>query len=322
MPKYNVVVTRRIPDSGLELLKKAGFNVKISPLARALKKNELLSFVKGAHAILCLLTDNIGREVVKAAGPQLKAVANYAVGYNNIDVKGLKKLKIKVSNTPGVLTDTVADMTWALLMASARRITEADVFTRKGNYQGWAPMLLLGQDVHQKILGLVGFGRIGQAVAERAQGFSMKVIYYDAGGKKSAWEKKLKASYRPLKTVIQQADFLSLHVPLLPSTKYLIGANEFKLMKKSSILINTSRGPVVNEKALVLALKNKIIAGAGLDVFENEPKLTKGLNKLSNIVLSPHIASASIATRGKMAVMAARNIIMALNNKKMPNEIL
>jgi glyoxylate reductase len=311
MAKAKVFVTRKIPQKGLSLLEK--FDLKVSPYDRVLKRKELLREVKGVDALLCLLTDKVDGKVMDAAGPQLKIIANYAVGYNNIDVEAATKRGIMVTNTPGVLTNTVAEHTIGLMCAIAQRIVEADKFTRAGKYKGWEPMLLLGTDLKDKTLGIIGLGRIGTRVAEIAKnGFGMKVIYYDKRRNK-------KYRFATIKTILKKADFVSLHVPLLPSTRHLIGKKELKMMKQSAYLINTSRGPVIDEKALVKALKKKQIAGAALDVFEKEPKLSRGLAKLDNVVLTPHIASASKETREKMAVMAAENIIIALRGEKPKN---
>ncbi len=318
---YTVAVTRAIPESGIKMLKKKGYNVKVSRYNRVLKPRELKKFVKGADAILCLLTDKIDKSVLDAAGPQLKIVANYAVGYDNINVNDLKSAKVKGSNTPGVLTDSVADHAFALLMSIAKRIPEADVFTKKGMYKGWAPMLFLGGDIAGKTLGIVGMGRIGFAVAKRAQGFGMNIIYNDYNGANAKIDKHLKTVYKSLGTVIRQADYLSVHVPLLPTTRHLISTKQFNAMKKTSYLINTSRGPVVNEKALVKALKKGQIAGVALDVFEKEPKVARGLKRMQNAILTPHIASASVGTRSAMSEIAAKNIIACLSNKKLPNKI-
>lgn len=320
--KFKVVVTRKIPPAGLELLKKAGFQLKINPFDRILSKAELKKFVKGADAILCLLTDKIDKEILKAAGPQLKIVANYAVGYDNINLKDCQEKKVMVTNTPGVLTETVAEHTIGLLFAITQRIVEADRYVREGKFKGWAPMLFLGTDLRGKILGIIGLGRIGGEVAKRMRdGFNLKIVYYDIF-RNFSLEKKYKINYLPLKTLLKTADFISLHVPLSPKTYHLIGWPELKLMKKTAYLINTSRGAVIDERALVKALKEKLIAGAALDVFENEPKLTAGLKNLPNVVLTPHIASASWETRSKMSEMAALNIIAALEGKKPPNLVV
>ncbi len=312
--KKKVFITHKIPEAGIKLLKKH-FQVRVYPKDEVISKKELLQGVKWCDALLCLLTDKIDKSVLKA-NPKLKVVSNYAVGYNNIDVKTASTLKIPVTNTPGVLTDAVAEHTMALLMAIARRIPESDKFVRAGRYKSWKPMLLLGAQLKGKTLGIVGLGRIGAGLAERAhQGMGINVLYHDIK-RNLKFEKKYQAKFSNLNTLLKKSDFISLHVPLLPTTKHLIGKKQLSLMKKTAYLINTSRGPVIDEKALVSALRKKRIAGAALDVYENEPKLTKGLNKLSNVVLTPHTASATMEARTAMSQIAAQNIIAVLQGKK------
>jgi len=257
--------------------------------------------------------------VMDAAGPQLKIIANYAVGFDNIDVDAATKRGIMVSNTPGVLTDTTADLAWALILATARRVVEGDKFLRHGKFKGWKPMLLLGTDVHHATLGIIGFGNIGKAVARRAIGFDMKVIYYSAHRAPLEVEEKLDVEYRSLDDLLREADFISIHVPLTKETQHLIGERELKMMKKEAYLINTARGPIVDEKALAKALKEGWIRGAGLDVFEREPEVEPELLELDNVVLLPHLGSASYDTRAKMATMAAENVVSALNGEVPPN---
>lgn len=318
MKRFKVFVTRKILEEGLNMLREK-FDVEVSDYDGVIPRRMLLEKVKGVDAILSLLTDTIDAEVMDAAGPNLKIVANYAVGYNNIDVEEATKRGILVTNTPGVLTETTADLAWALMMAIARRIVEADRFVREGKFRGWEPMLLLGTDVYGATLGIVGFGRIGQAMARRALGFNMKVLYYDNARVPEQIEKELKATYVDLPTLLKESDFVSLHVPLTKETHHLIGEKELRMMKRGAYLINTARGPVVDEKALVKALKEGWIKGAALDVFENEPEVEPELLKLDNVVLAPHIASASYATRSRMSIMAAENIIKALNGEVPPN---
>lgn len=318
MAKWKVYVTRRIPQPALDLLS-ASCEVEVNEEDRVLTKAELISKVKGRDAVLCLLTDTIDAEVLDAA-QGVKIFANYAVGYNNIDVEAATKRKIWVSNTPGVLTDTTADLAWALIFAVARRVVEADRFTREGKFKGWAPMLFLGQDVTGKTLGIIGGGRIGEAVGKRAQGFAMKVLYNDIV-RNVEFEKATGATYVDKETLLKEADIISLHVPLLPETRHLISAHELSLMKPTAILINTARGPVVDEDALVKALKAKQIYGAGLDVFEEEPKVHPGLLELDNVVLLPHIASASMETRTKMGLMAAENILAVMKGQVPPYHV-
>jgi len=318
MKRFKVFVTRKILEEGLNMLRER-YDVEVSDYDGIIPREMLLEKVKGADALLSLLTDNIDAEVMDAAGPNLKIIANYAVGYNNIDVEEATKRGIMVTNTPGVLTETTADFAWTLLMAIARRIVEADKFVREGKFRGWEPMLLLGTDVFGATLGIVGFGRIGQAMARRALGFNMRVLYYDNSRIDEQIEKELKATFVDLPTLLKESDFVTLHVPLTKQTHHLIGEKELKMMKKDAYLINTARGPVVDEKALVKALKEGWIKGAALDVFENEPEIEPELLKLDNVVLAPHIASASYATRSKMSVMVAENIIKALNGEVPPN---
>jgi len=315
--RHSIYVSRAIPQPGLDLLAMV-FDVEVNPHDRPCTRQELLAGVQNKDALLCLLTDVIDAEVMDAA-PHLNVIANYAVGYNNIDLEAATERSIMVANTPGVLTDTTADLAFALLMACARRIVEADQFMRKGNYRGWSPMLLLGSDVHHKTLGLVGFGRIGQAMAERALGFRMKVLYHDQTRLPERIEKQYHAEYRQLPDLLRESDFVSLHVPLADSTLHLIGSEQLSLMKPTAILINTSRGPVVDEKALVAALENSQIGGAGLDVYESEPDFQPELAQMSNVVMLPHVASASVETRTKMAVMAAENACAAVRGEMPPN---
>lgn len=318
MKRFKVFVTRKILEEGLNMLRER-YDVEVSDYDGIIPREMLLEKVKGVDALVSLLTDNIDAEVMDAAGPNLKIIANYAVGYNNIDVEEATKRGIMVTNTPGVLTETTADFAWTLLMAIARRIVEADKFVREGKFRGWEPMLLLGTDVFGATLGIVGFGRIGQAMARRALGFNMRVLYYDNSRVDEQLEKELKATFVDLPTLLKESDFVTLHVPLTKQTHHLIGEKELKMMKKDAYLINTARGPVVDEKALVKALKEGWIKGAALDVFENEPEIEPELLKLDNVVLAPHIASASYATRSKMSVMVAENIIKALSGEVPPN---
>lgn len=327
-----VFVTRKIPDRGINILKENGYGVVISPEDRVLKKEELIAFLTEDKydAVLCLLTDKIDAEIFDAARKQCKIFANYAVGFDNIDVKAAQERGIMVTNTPGVLTDSVAEHAFALMLAIAHRIPESDRFTRAGKYHGWAPMLLLGTDVSKKILGVVGLGRIGSRVAHHAvKGFEMKVIYHDVkrniefekefsaeGGSASSGETIYKEK---LEDLLGEADFVSIHVPLLPATRHLINAERLRQMKPTAYLINTSRGPIVDENALVDALKNNIIRGAALDVFENEPALAPGLAELENVILTPHTASATEETRQAMGELAAKNIIETMEGRTPPN---
>ena len=307
-----IFVTRSIPKPGLKLLEKH-HQVEVNPYDRVLSREEIIEGLKGKEGLLCLLTDPIDADVIHSE-PKLKMIASYAVGYNNIDIKAATKRGIPVSNTPGVLTDATSDMTWALLFSVARRIVEADKFTRAGKFKGWGPMLMHGQDVTNRTLGVVGTGRIGTAVALKSKGFNMNVLYVDEK-KNETLEKEVNAKKVTFDELLKKSDFISLHVPLMPSTHHLIGEKELKMMKKNAVLINTSRGPVVDEQALVFALKEKQIFGAGLDVYEHEPEMTEELKKLDNVVIQPHSASATIETRTKMAVMAAENMVAGLKGE-------
>ena len=315
--KVKVFVTRQIPQKGLEMLK-ARFEVEIGASDRNLSRREICEGTKDADALVCLLSDAIDEEILSGA-KKLKIIANYAVGYNNINVEYAKEHGIFVTNTPGVLTETTADLTWALMLSVARRIVEADKFTRSGKFKGWEPELMLGSDVFGKTLGVIGAGRIGQAVMKRAIGFGMRVIYYSKSRLPLDIESNLNASYVSLEKLLKEADFVSLHVPLTKNTYHMIGEDQLSLMKRTAYLINTARGPVVDEEALVKFLKEKRIAGAALDVFENEPLLTPGLTELDNVVITPHIGSASKETREKMSVIVAENVIAALEGKIPPN---
>ncbi|NQU07494.1 MAG: D-glycerate dehydrogenase, partial [Candidatus Abyssubacteria bacterium] len=264
--KKSVYITRTIPSPAVELLQKS-FGVTLNAEDRNAYRREIKKALQHAHALLCLLTDRIDEELL-ANAPNLRIVANMAVGYDNIDLKSATKHRIMVTNTPGVLTETTADLAWALILGAARRIAEADSYTREGKFTGWEPMLFLGDDVYGKTLGVVGFGRIGRAVARRATGFGMSVLYHDEVVAPASVEKKLKAQRVPLKKILRESDFVTLHVLLTGATKHLIGETELKMMKPTAYLINTARGPIVDQKALTEVLTNRRIAGAGLDVFE------------------------------------------------------
>ena len=311
-----VFVTRRIPEQGLELLKKE-HEIKVFPHGRVPTKKEIIDGIKGKDGLLCLLSDPIDAEVINSE-PNLKMIASYAVGYDNIDVKAATKRGIPVSNTPGVLTDATSEMAWALLFSVSRRIVEADKFTRAGKFMGWEPMLMLGQDVSNKTLGIIGAGRIGTTFALKSKGFNMKALYV-SGHPNKTLEQEVNAKKVSLDKLLKESDFVSLHVPLTEETHHLIGEKELKMMKSTAVIINTSRGPVVDEKALVKALKEKWIFGAGLDVYEHEPEVDKELKKLDNATLQPHSASATFESRTKMAIMAAKNMIAGLNGEIPPN---
>ena len=319
-----IFITRKIPERGINKLREKGYEIVINPEDKILSKDELIDSLKDKNydAVLCLLTDKIDKDVIEAAGTQIKIFANMAVGFDNIDIKSAKEKKIMITNTPEVLTESVAEHTIALMLAISRRIVEADKFTRQGNYQGWAPMLMLGNDIAEKTIGIVGLGRIGERVAEiLAKGYKAKIIYHDIRRNES-FEKEIGAQYKEnLEDLLKEANYVTLHIPLLPATHHLINEEKLKIMKPTSYLINTSRGPIINEQALVRALKEGWIRSAALDVFENEPNLTPGLAELDNVILTPHIASATEKTRAKMSELAAENIIAALEGKTPPNLI-
>lgn len=312
--KPKLFLTRMIPQPGIDLLKEV-FEISCNHEDRALFRQELIAGVQDADALLCLLTDSIDREVMDAA-PRLKVISNYAVGYNNIDVAYATQKGIRVCNTPGVLTETTADLTWALILAAARRIPESDSYTREGLFRGWEPLLMLGQDVFGKTLGILGMGRIGQAVSRRALGFGMKIIYYSPDTDPSTLD--FPAEKVDFATLLLQSDILSLHAPLTDETRHMIGKAELKMMKSSAILINTARGPLVDEMALIDALRDGQIFAAGLDVYEQEPDFSMAMLEHRNLVLLPHIGSASIETRTRMAIMAAHNAIAVIQGQEPP----
>lgn len=315
-----IFVTRQIPKVGIEKMRAEGHEVVVSEKDGVLTHDELINALreKPYEGMVSLLTDTISPEVLAVASA-VKIVANYAVGYNNIDVPALNAKSIVVTNTPGVLTDTVAEFTVALILSTTKRIAEADRFTRANRYEGWAPELLLGSDLQGKTLGIVGAGRIGSGVARRmALGFGMKVKYYDVT-RSEALEKEVECEFvESLDELLGLSDVVSIHVPLLPQTQHLINAERLAKMKPSAYLINTSRGPVIDEVALVTALKSGIIKGVGLDVYENEPALADGLMEIETAVLTPHIASASEETRDKMSEIVADNIIAFFKGEEPP----
>ncbi|OGM99433.1 MAG: hypothetical protein A3B91_01130 [Candidatus Yanofskybacteria bacterium RIFCSPHIGHO2_02_FULL_41_29] len=317
-----VFISRPIPKVGIDMLKAKGWDVVVNEKAegRAATKAELIEGAKSSDAILAVLTDKIDGEVMDVGTPALKIIANYAVGFDNIDLEAAKQRKIMVTNTPGVLTNTVAEHTFTLMLSIAHRISEADRFSRAGRYHAWGPNLLLGTDLSGKTLGVVGLGRIGSRVAFHAvKGFEMKVLYNDPKPN-SDFEKEFGAQYvERIDDMLPHCDFVSIHVPLLDSTHHLINEARLKIMKRSAYLINTSRGPIIDEKALALSLSKGWIRGAAIDVFEFEPEIVPELKELDNVILTPHIASATGETRNKMAEMAAQNIIEALGGRTPPN---
>lgn len=298
------------------------FNVTVWQSEFPPSKNEIIEMASDCQGLITLLSDPIDSELFNKL-PNLRVIAQYAVGYDNIDVTEASKRRIMVTNTPGVLTETTADLTWALILATARRIPEADRYVRNGKWNvAWGPQLLLGVDIHGATLGIIGMGRIGQAVARRAKGFDMRVLYHSRSHNEdiAALEKQMKAKPATLETLLRESDIVSLHVPLTFETHHLIGRKEIDMMKQGAILINTSRGPVVNQDALFDALSTGKLAGAGIDVFSEEPiRKDDPLLNLENVVLAPHIGSASRKARTTMSIMCAKNIIAALNGEKPPN---
>ncbi len=313
----SALVSRPVPESALALLRGEGIAYDINAEDRPLSPGELVSRLRGREGLLCLLTDRVDDDLLSRC-PSLKGIAVAAAGYDNIDAAAAARRGIQVSNAPGVLTETTADLAWALLLAVARRIPEADRYTRSGRFEGWGVALMLGADIHGKTLGIVGAGRIGTAVAMRSRGFGMRLLYCSRR-RNEVMERELGARRAPLDALLAGSDFVSLHVPLTPETRGLIGERELGMMKPGAYLVNTSRGAVVDEAALVRALRGGRIAGAGLDVYEDEPRLAEGLAGLDNAVLLPHIGSASAETRARMAEMAAANLAAMLRGERAPN---
>lgn len=312
-----ILVTKRVFPEAVELLRR-GFDVDYNDTDRVLPAEELLQRARGAAAVVSQLTDRLGADVI-AQLDGVRVIANVAVGYDNIDVAAATARGIAVTNTPGVLTETTADFAFALLMAAARRIPEAHAFVHSGQWRTWIIDLLAGQDVHGATLGIFGLGRIGAAVARRGRGFGMRILYCDDQPAPPELERELEARRVSKEDLLRESDFVSLHVPLTPATRHLIGAAELARMKPTAILVNTARGPVVDENALAEALEKRAIWAAALDVFEQEPGVHPKLLELPNAVLAPHIASASFATRRRMSVMAAENAIAALSGRRPPN---
>ncbi|MBX5321214.1 MAG: glyoxylate reductase [Candidatus Bathyarchaeota archaeon] len=319
MAKPKVYVTRELPERGMKIIRER-FEAEVWPEYGPPPKETIIEKARDVDALVTLLSDKIDAEVFDAA-PKLKIVAQMAVGFDNIDVGEATKRGIYVTNTPGVLTETTADFAWALLMAVARRVVEADRYVRTGQWKvSWHPSMLLGRDVYDATLGIVGAGRIGTAVARRAKGFNMKILYYDVVPMPPEIEKELDAKRVDLDTLFKESDFVSIHVPLIKETYHLVNEEKLRLMKKTAYLINNSRGPVVDEKALYKALKEGWIAGAALDVFEQEPTpMDNPLLRLDNVVVAPHISSASHETRSRMAEMVAENLVAFFEGKQPPN---
>jgi len=308
-----IFIANVLPEEARALIP-ADYEVDYNPGDLPLPKSEVIRRLQGKDGLICHIITTVDDDVL-AAAPTLKVIANVAVGYNNIDVAAARRRGVVVTNTPDVLTETTADFTWALLLAVARRVVEADHYARSGQWQAWKWDLLWGHDVHGKTLGILGFGRIGRAVARRALGFGMRVLYHDAVRADAAVEQELRATFTDRETLLRESDFVTLHTPLLPETRHLIDERALRTMKRTAILINAARGPIVDEAALVRALTEGWIAGAGLDVFEEEPKIHPGLLPLRNVVLAPHIASASHDTRLAMALLAVRNCLAVLEGR-------
>jgi glyoxylate reductase len=320
MAGEKVLITRRVPPPAVQMLEGAGLTVQVidqdDPPQRALLLNE----VSGCAALITMLSERVDTELLDAAGDRLKVVANFAVGFDNIDLKACTERGVRATNTPGVLTDATADLTWALILAAARSVVPGDRLVRAGEWTGWAPMQLLGMQLTGATLGIVGAGRIGTAVGLRSQGFGMNVLYVDDTPNETL-ESQLGAQRVSLDQVLDAADVLTLHIPLTPETRHLIGQMELAAMKSSAILINTARGAVVDENALVAALRDQQIAAAGLDVYEREPQLAAGLRDLPNVVLLPHLGSGAAATRQKMSQMVAENVLAVLRGQDPPNPV-
>jgi glyoxylate reductase len=317
---WPVLVTRRLPQPAMDRIAER-CNITLHEGEKAMPRDRLLAEVAGKLGAVTLLTDKVDDEFLDAAGEQLVIVANYAVGFDNIDVPACTRRGVLCSNTPDVLTETTADLAWSLLMAAARRIAEGDRFLRSRTPWIWGPMMMLGQDVHHKTLGIVGFGRIGHAMARRAHGFGMKVLYHDVYRPSPELEQELNAEYRELDDLLQEADFITLHTNLTPETHHLINTERLQRMKNTAVLVNTSRGPVIDEAALAAALRDGEIFAAGLDVFENEPEVHPDLLELENAVVIPHLGSATVDTRIAMGLLAADNLIAALEGREPPTLI-
>ncbi len=315
--KPPVLVTKRIYPEAIEYLKQHA-EVDYAASDDGLTAEQLLTRVRGKQAVVSQLTDRFSTAVIDQLDG-VRVIANVAVGFDNVDVPAATRRKILVTNTPDVLTDTTADFAFTLLMAAARRVVEGHHFVHSGQWTKWRIDLLVGQDIHHRTLGIFGMGRIGQAVARRGRGFDMRILYHDAVRAPEAVERELGAEFVSAERLLRESDFVSLHVPLLPQTRHMMSTEQFRMMKPTAILVNTSRGPVVDEAALAEALEKHVIAAAGIDVFENEPQVHPTLLKLDNVVLAPHIASASVDTRRKMSMMAAENAVAAIEGRRPAN---
>lgn len=314
MAQKKIFITASIPEAGIELLHEKKYLVDVYTEVSHPSKEIIIRRLKEAHAMISLLSDTIDKEIIRQA-PHLKIIANYAVGYNNIDLEAAAEQKIIVTNTPDMLTPATADLTWALILAVSKRIVESDCFMREGKFRGWQPKLFLGDDVSGRSLGIIGAGRIGQAVAERARGFNMAVYYYSKS-RKPDFEKRMGAEFLALDQLLRQSDFISVHCPLTDKTHHLLNSGNMHQIKKGAFLINTARGPVVEEKAMIAVLQNGRLAGAGLDVYEFEPQISDELMAMKNVILLPHIGSGTVETRNEMSRICARNIIEVFNDRK------
>jgi glyoxylate reductase len=317
--KMKIFITRKIPGGHLERLKEAGHEVEVSEFSRSLAPEELLEKVKGVDGLLCLLTDRIDGDLMDAAGPQLKMISNYAVGFDNIDIKAATDRQIPVTNTPcDEVNEAVAELTWALMLSLSRRIVEADESTRRGGYKGWEPDIFLGSDIIGKTLGIIGLGRIGSMVARRAKGYNMSVLYNKRTPDPDA-EKELGVVFASLDDLLAKSDYVSIHLPLTEETRHVINKDALAKMKKGSFLINTARGPIVDEHDLVEALKSGHLAGAGLDVYDNEPNIDPELLGMPNTITTPHIASATYTSRDKMGSLSVEGLLDGFSGKKPQN---
>jgi len=315
--KTRILITGNLPENVILPLKEK-YEMEMNQEDRPMDRQELLLRVKDKQGLLPMLSDSINEEVLNCA-PHLKMIANFGVGYNNIDVRLATARGIMVSNTPGVLTDATAELAFTLMLSVSRRLVEGDRMVREGRFKFWAPMLFLGREVTGKTLGIIGMGKIGKAIAVRARAFDMRILYHNRKRINSKEEENMRVKYVDLKTLLKESDFVSLNVPLTEETKHLIGKNELSLMKSTAFLINTSRGQVIDEKALVEVLRARKIGGAGLDVYENEPSLTPGLTELDNVILLPHVGSGTLETRIKIGTLAVENLIAGLEGRTPPN---
>lgn len=315
--KTRILITGNLPENVILPLKEK-YEMEMNQEDRPIDRQELLLRVKDKQGLLPMLSDSINEEVLNCA-PHLKMIANFGVGYNNIDVRLATARGIMVSNTPGVLTDATAELAFTLMLSVSRRLVEGDRMVREGRFKFWAPMLFLGREVTGKTLGIIGMGKIGKAIAVRARAFDMRILYHNRKRINSREEENMRVEYVDLKTLLKESDFVSLNVPLTEETKHLIGKNELSLMKSTAFLINTSRGQVIDEKALVEVLRARKIGGAGLDVYENEPSLTPGLTELDNVILLPHVGSGTLETRIKIGTLAVENLIAGLEGRTPPN---